>query len=209
MIIHETVEQGSDEWHELRLGKVTASMVSSLLVNGKSESGFGVGALTEMRRVVEERITRIKKESFAGNKATEWGHENEVLARQLYERTNFIKTKQVGFIERNEWVGFSPDSLVGEDGGLEIKCLPTNHAEIVDTGTYSGMSAHVQQCQFSMWVSQRKWWDLCFYHPNYPENIKMICFRQLPDLELYKKLDERVSAFIKECEKMQSRFLNK
>lgn len=206
MIIHR-MEQGTDEWSVARSGKITASAGKTLLVLGKPPLVFGVGAYTYMRQIVEERITGIPKESFTA-RATDFGHTNEPLARAHYERINFIKVDEVGFIEKNEWIGMSPDGLVGDDGGAEFKCLPKNHSEIIDTGTYKSMDDHIFQCQFSLWCTDRKWWDLCFFHPNYPENIKMKTFRITPDKLLHKRLDERTGLFIAEAKAMKNKWLN-
>jgi hypothetical protein len=206
MIIHE-MDQGSDEWREVRMGKITASIVSTLLVNGKSNI-LGVGAYTEMRKLVEERITKVPRKSFKAA-STDWGHDNEPLARKHYERLNFQKVEEVGFCEMNEWIGCSPDGLVGRKKGTEIKCLPTQHIEILDTGACKDLDKFKIQCQFSLWVTKYLVWDLCFYHDSFPDHLKMIIMPQYPDKALHAKFEERTDIFIKEALQMESRLLNR
>lgn len=191
--IYEDIIQGTEEWFDLRKGMLTGSVFKTFLVNGKSENGFGTGAITELYRIVEERLTGVPRENYS-NKAMGWGHEYEQEARHHYELNNFVRVKQVGFIKKSEWIGCSPDGLIGEDEGLEIKCFPTKHIEIADKKEY-GKDEYIQ-CQVNLWISNRAAWNLCYYHPNFPESTKMISFRIDPDYELFKILDDRSKVFI-------------
>lgn len=62
-----------------------------LLVNGKSEAGFGAGAFTYMNTLIGERITGELADPFTGNRHTERGHELEGAARILYEDREEVK----------------------------------------------------------------------------------------------------------------------
>jgi hypothetical protein len=60
--------------------------------------------------------------------------------------------------------GASPDGLVGESGGLEIKCpMPATHIEYLRDGRLP--SKYIQQVQGCLWISGRDWWDFMSYHP--------------------------------------------
>ena len=50
---HWDLIQGSEEWFNFRLGKITGSIVKTLLVRGRGENGFGVGAFTKLYEIVE------------------------------------------------------------------------------------------------------------------------------------------------------------
>jgi len=185
---HWDVIQGSDEWHALRAGKMTASVFKTFLVDGKQEGGFGAGAITEMYKIIEERITGIPRESFK-SKATDWGHEYEDEARQHYELINFTKVHDCGFIEKDDWTGASPDGLIPHlKKGVEIKCRPTEHMRIVDTDQY--IENDYLQCQCNLWVSGYESWDLVYYHPNLPDNLKMKTFTFTPDKEKFKDFEK-------------------
>ncbi len=198
-IYHYGVEQGTEEWLELRSGRATASVFNTFLVQGKWENNFGAGAKTQLLRILEERITGKPRASFKSG-GTDYGHEYEPEAVAFYEYTEFKKTKACGFVSRGEWLGASPDNLVGDDGGLEVKCLPTQFMEVLETGTCNDHEKFVIQCQFSLWVTGREWWDLAYYHPDFPDKLKMIVFRIEPDESLFETLKERSDTFIKMAE---------
>lgn len=100
------VEQGTQEWLDLRLGIVTCSELDCLLVNGKGEAGFGAGAFTYMNTLIGERITGEAADPFQGNRHTERGYEYEGTARVLYQAQADVTTHQVGII-LNHGIGYS------------------------------------------------------------------------------------------------------
>ena len=120
MQIIRDIEQGSADWHALRLGIITCSELDCLLVNGKVEAGFGAAAFTYMDQLIGERITGEAADPFMGNRHTERGHELEAIARGLYESREEVAAEQAAII-LNHGIGYSPDSLIGESGLIEIK----------------------------------------------------------------------------------------
>lgn len=193
-IFHWDIVQGTDEWIEVRAGKITGSVAKTFLVDGKSEGGFGAGAITEMYKMMEERLTGVPREHFGGNKATDWGHTYEPEAAEYYENKHFIKLKSIGFVEKNKDQGASPDRLIpSQKKGIEIKCFPIEHIKIADTKKY-GKSEYIQ-CQYNLWCTGYKSWDLIYYHPNMPTKIKMIEFTFYPDKVMFSQFDERCLMF--------------
>src|SRR5690606_4485204 len=87
----------------------------------------------------------------------ERGHELEDAARKLFAFDADVDPMRVGFI-RNGRAGCSPDSLVGDDAGLEIKtAIPAVQIERLRGGRLP--RDHVAQVQGSMWISERpSWW---------------------------------------------------
>ena len=107
--------QGDEAWHQARLGIPTASRFKDILASS---------AEMKMRRkyMYELAGERIRGEAAEGytNGHMERGTTQEDDARRLYAFLNDVEPEQVGFI-RNGNVGSSPDSLIGDKGGLEIK----------------------------------------------------------------------------------------
>lgn len=204
MKIHWDIVQGSEEWFKLRCGRITGSVADTFLVNGRSENGFGAGAMTELYRIVEEQLTGEPRITFSGNSATEWGNENEDRAIAFYENSRFITVKSAGFIEKNKYVGASPDGMMPDiKKGLEVKCRPKNHLELVDKGEY--YDKDYIQCQFNLWCSGYESWDLIYFHPNLPQKSKSKVFTFKPDKKLFDTFEERTSKFI---EMIESRIKN-
>jgi hypothetical protein len=93
-------------------------------------------------------------------------------ARDLYAFTHGIEPQRVGFI-RSGSKGASPDSLIGDNGGLEIKSAAA-HIQIARLLADELPSEHKAQVHGSMWVAEREWWDFCSYCPKLPLFVKRI-----------------------------------
>ena len=119
MIWHD-VEQNGEEWDALRLGKATASNFGLIMANdGKA---FGEPAKRYAIQLALEQIKGCKSEFGFSNEHMERGHEQEPIARMLYEEMNFVDVDNGGFFD-HETYGDSPDGLVGQDGLVEIKSV--------------------------------------------------------------------------------------
>ena len=201
------IVQGSEEWDNIRAGKVTGTTAKTLLVSGKGESGFGVGAITQSYRVAHEIITGKKRDSFKGNAATKFGHENEPLAIEEYELTYFRKVQAVGFVQSGEYLGTSPDGLIPDiKKGIECKCLPVEHAKILDTNQFD--QDHYKQCQWNLFITKYESWDLVYFHPDFTGSSKMRVFTFKPDALMHDQWKLRVEDFKKLVDKKVSNILN-
>jgi len=166
------LEQGTPEWFAVRKNKMTASHAQAIGSNGK-------GLDTYIIELMAESNSSGEKEQFS-NKDTDRGNELETLARSIYELTTGNEVQEVGFIEYDEFIGCSPDGLVGEDGGIEIKCLnDINHFKMILRGASEIDSKYIWQIQMSLFITGRKWWDYVSYNPNYKQSL--LVYRILPD----------------------------
>ncbi|MGJ4928119.1 lambda exonuclease family protein [Bradyrhizobium sp. HKCCYLS2038] len=157
-------EQNSEEWLRARMGIPTASAFSQLLAKGEGKT-----RRTYMLKLAGEIITGEPAKSFSSEE-TERGHEWEPEARDLYAFETGADLHRVGFV-RNGRKGCSPDSLIGENGGLEIKTAePHIVIDIMLKDEFP--SKHVAQVQGTLWVTGREWWDLLIYSRNMPPFIK-------------------------------------
>ena len=195
---YETLEQGSDEWFVVRAGKVTASPVSSLLVKGKGEGGLGTGAITYLKEKVAEVLSGTVK--HVSSPAMKWGHDHEDEAREFYEAMTGVEVEQVGFIEVHEYVGVSPDGLVGEDGMVEIK-NPFNNEKILDyhlmTEGKEIPKDYYAQVQMQLWAADRKWCDFVVYDTRMKRPLCIKIIRIERDEEFISIMEGKISAFVK------------
>ena len=111
------VEQGSEEWLRARLGVPTASCYSKLITTQGKRSAQAEGYINEL---IGQRITGEIPETFK-SEAMERGNELEPQARAYYELVTDNDVEEVGLILNDIGAGCSPDGLIGDDGGLEIK----------------------------------------------------------------------------------------
>lgn len=159
-------EQGTPEWHEARRGIVTASNFSKILAKGEGKT-----RATYMRTLAGEIITGEAHEGYK-SAAMERGNLMEAEARRFYSLMNDCDPEQVGFI-RNGKTGYSPDSLIGADGLLEIKTQqPDLLIETIERDTFP--SVHMAQCQGGLWVAEREWIELVVYWPKMPPFTKRL-----------------------------------
>jgi hypothetical protein len=160
-------EQGTPEWYAARLGIPTASAFSVILSSNKDAKEKKTR--TEyMRKLAGEIITGEPMESYS-NPHMERGKVMEDEARDLYAFMADVEPQRVGFI-RSGNRGCSPDSLIGEKGGLEIKtALP--HIQIDRLLKAALPSEHKAQVQGNIWLCEREWWDFCSYSPKLPPLI--------------------------------------
>ena len=157
-------EQGSPEWLASRLGRPSASMFSHLITTSGKPSSSAKKYIAEM---VAERLTGRSK-PFYTNEHMERGNFLEPEAREAYEFITDLEVVETGFIlHDSEEFGCSPDGLVANDGGLEIKCPSDGvHAGYLIDGKVP--TKYYQQVQGCMWVTGRDWWDFMSYHPEMP-----------------------------------------
>ena len=182
------IEQGTEEWHALRLGIITMSNVQCLLVDGNSSHGLGAGAMTYMSELIGEQFTEMPADFFS-SKATERGHEDEPVALQLYEAQSNV-TADSATIILNHGVGYSPDGLVAKDGLIEIKSkAPKFQVDILESQQVP--KEHVGQIQGGLWVAEREWLDFIAYCRGMPLFIK----RVHRDEKVIQKIAERVTVF--------------
>ena len=194
-IYHYDILQGTEEWDAIRLGRITASKADTLIVKGKGENGFGAGAITYAKEIATQLISGQKRAHFT-SKFTDWGHEHEPIAREIYEHMEFAKIQEVGFVSLGDRIGCSPDGLVGEKIGVEFKC-PEKQDVFFDFVTEGKVEKkYLIQVQFNLWITGRERWDLCYYHPHFPPGRQFHKISYGPDKEMFGVFDERVKSFI-------------
>jgi len=194
----EQIIQRSDAWHEIRLGKATASRIADIIA--KTKSGYSASRDNYMAQLICERLTGQKGESFT-NAAMEHGTQTEPLARSAYENARSLLVKEVGFINhpRIEMSGASPDGLVAEDGLVEIKC--PNTATHIDT-LLSGKvpTKYITQMQWQMLCCQRKWCDFVSFDNRLPEHLQLFVQEVEFDPEYAAMLEKEVIQFLAELD---------
>jgi len=155
-IIYEDIIQSSPEWDAIRRGKITASVF-------KTAIGKGEGRRKLMEALRDDRTGVIRPPGIITGPMIR-GTELESEAREQYITHNGPGAREVGFVELNEYIGASPDGLVGDDGMIEIKC--PNYSTHNDwRGDDKLPMTHRWQVYGGLWVTGRKWCDFISYDP--------------------------------------------
>lgn len=190
------VIQGSPEWHQLRLGKVTASRVADVVA--KTKTGPSASRTNYMAELIAERLAGEPAEKFT-NAAMQWGTDMEPQARAAYEFRTDAEVTQVGFILHPsiDQAGCSPDGLIDEDGLIEIKC-PNTATHLETLLGQAVPSKYETQMQFQMACTGRQWCDFVSYDPRMPESMRMFIKRVERDDKRIKELETEVAGFLLE-----------
>jgi putative phage-type endonuclease len=194
----EMMDQGTEEWFTIRIGKVTASRVADVIA--KTKTGYSATRDNYMAQLVCERLTGQKGESFT-NAAMQHGTDTEPLARAAYEALKDVLVDEVGFVPHPtiEMAGASPDGLVGEDGLLEIKCPNTaTHIETLLSQSVPGK--YNTQMQFQMACTGRQWCDFVSFDNRLPEELQLFVKRVPRDNEFIKQMEDEVVKFLNELD---------
>lgn len=181
------VEQGSQAWLDARVGVLTASVMDQVITPKTMKTSASMGKL--VNRMLAE-VTLGRSLDDASSLFIERGTQLEDEARRWYEFKRDVEVERVGLCLRDDGLlGFSPDGLVGEDGGVEIKC-PT--AAVHMGYLLDGLDQYYHQIMASLWISQRQWWDFVSYCPGLPP----VLVRFHPDLKFFKAMEEATAQFL-------------
>lgn len=186
------IEQGTEEWHLLRLGILTASQFGTLITKtGKVSNSKGVDSLA--CKIAGERILmQIEEESNYTSTAMERGHLEESLARDLYSK-NYAPVIETGFVTNNSLgfrLGYSPDGLVGDVGLIEVKSRMAKY-QIETIIKNEVPEDYMLQLQVGLFVTERSWIDFLSYSNGMP----MFRKRVYPDPKMFDAIKEAAVNF--------------
>ena len=194
----EMMDQGSESWFQVRIGKVTASRVADVIA--KTKTGYSATRDNYMAQLICERLTGQKGESFT-NAAMQHGTDTEPLARAAYEALQDVLVDEVGFVPHPtiEMAGASPDGLVGDDGLLEIKCPNTaTHIETLISRVVP--SKYNTQMQFQMACTGRQWCDFVSFDNRLPEMFQLFVTRVPRDEVFIRLIESEIVQFLAELD---------
>lgn len=192
MKIH-NFEQRTEDWYNIRKGKMTASNADTIIANGK-------GLETYIYNLMAEYYSSAEKENYI-NADMQRGIDLEPEARLEFEFYTDLDVQEVGFIEYNEFIGVSPDGLIGDDGLIEIKC-PNDSVYFKLLLSDNIKPEYIAQMQMQLYVTDRQYCYFVSYNPNFEKSlyIKKIT-RDEEMIEKLKKGLDKGTELIKEIKK--------
>jgi len=190
MQIIKDIEQGSQEWLQLRLGIATASNFKKIITSTGAESK----SLKDYAFELASDSLLTEPEASFQSEAMIRGNELEEEARSYYSFVNDVKIDQVTFIKKDE-IGYSPDGLIADNGLIEIKCpLKKNHLKYLIDNKLP--SEYKPQVQGGLYISEREYCDFISYHPLFKDDKKMFVVRVYRNEEYIKKLSDLLTKTI-------------
>ncbi len=167
------VEQGSEEWHALRCGILTASEIS-LILTPTLKQASNDKERSHLYELLGQRITGHTEPHYISDDMLR-GHEDEIEARIRYAE-HYSPVTECGFIARymgGYRIGYSPDGLVGADGLIECKSRRQRYQ--VDTILADEVpKEYMLQIQAGLLVTDRKWMDFVSYSAGLPMFVKRV-----------------------------------
>lgn len=193
MTLHEfpDLEQGSEEWHDVRRGIVTASVVGQLVTAKTIKLAANDYSRSLTASLTAERITGYTEQTYMNDDMLR-GTLDEPRARDLYSE-KYAPVIEVGFMVRDDWgfrIGYSPDGLVGDDGLIEVKSRRAKkHLQTILADQVP--AENMAQMQAGLLVSGREWCDYVSYCGGLPMYVK----RVYPDPRWFTAITAAVTAF--------------
>ena len=199
-------DQSSQEWLDMRAGKLTSSKLGAVMANfGKA---FGPPAKKYAVDIAIEQITGKPIPSSFSNDHMERGLIQEPVARMLYEQDTFCTVDNGGFFG-SEFVGCSPDGLVSDCGVIEIKSVIASvHYASLKRQTLD--PAYRWQCIGNLKFTGRDWLDFVSYCADFPPDKQLFTHRIEPSsmADEFKMIDERINEFKALVDKTRQDILN-
>jgi hypothetical protein len=169
-------KQGSAGWLQARSGVLTASDFKT--ARQKYKVGERKGQPTDTAldyafRKAVERISKVPLDEAHQTWQMKRGHDLEPFARIAHEdrlarrggALSDIMVEECGLMLTDDGIfGCSVDGLIGEHGGLEIKCL-VSAGKLRKVILFNDIADYIDQVQGCMWISGRQWWHFGLYCP--------------------------------------------
>jgi hypothetical protein len=201
-------------WLQQRRGKFTASEFHKLMTNGKAKDSMGQVAKTHIAEKAAELLTEFDpSEERYVSPAMQWGLDHEAEAAQAFAESTGFKPYMTGqaqeFIESTcGQYGATPDGLIADYAGLEIKC-PNSATHMTYAAIKNAESLleveprYYWQIQGSMLVTGRDKWWFASYDPRFireKSRLYIACIERVEaDIE---QLSNRLALAIKERDRL-------
>lgn len=191
---HTEIEQGTDAWHKVRLGLMTASELKLVITPGLKIAD-NKDTRIHLYELLAQRVNNYIEPHFESYDM-ERGKFDEEHAREKYGE-KYAPVTECGFITNDKFgftLGYSPDGLVGDDGLIECKSRVQKHqmktlVECVAENTIP--DDFVIQVQSALLISERKWCDFI----SYSGGMMMAVVRCFPDDRIQSAIIEAATAF--------------
>jgi len=187
-IIIDSYKQGDPSWFQARLGNIGASSASKIITN----NGLPSKQAEELKFQLAGELISGKHEETYKSIHMENGLKREDEARTLFELIKDVDVRQVALVYKDEQKRFhvSPDGLIGDNAGLEIKC-PMQKTHIKYLIDNKIPTEYFSQIQMSLYVCERDYW----WFMSYSEGLKPLIIKVERDEKFISRLEEEIEKF--------------
>lgn len=189
-------EQAREEWYKKRSGKFTCSKIGLLAGSGRAKDAeFTKQGYDYIYQVAAERKGSYSFPFESG--PTRWGKDNESEAIEEYCDLSGVDSSTVEtgvdcYRELCDYLGGTPDALIGNKGTAECKC-PFSPAQHMRWRHQGGVPAeHLWQVNGHMLVTNREWCDFISFDPRISGPERLYVVRTERDEGVMKLMRERI-----------------
>ncbi len=196
------VEQRTPEWFKMRLGVITGSKAKDFIAGESTDTYNNYIAEKAAEILTGELPDEINAKALA------WGKEHESSALAAFEFITDLEVKQVPFIYRDLTGSFgcSPDGVVSDGGGLELKCPFSSREFIKFVRDGLPKPEEIAQVQFCMWITGAEHWHVAKYDPRFKvKQLHNIILRR--DEKMMQKFNERAEKALHDLQEIYEAFL--
>ncbi len=196
------VEQDSQEWLRMRLGKITGTRLKEVF---KSDN------LPLIDEMISEIVSEEIEETYI-NKEMQRGKELEPIVRDLYSEITNTEIKEVGFCisEDNDYLALSPDGFTNDfKGAIEIKCPNTKtHVKYIRQNQIPNEYKYQIYCYFLV-NTDLEWLDFISFDNRFKAKpMFKIRVTRNEILDELNKTNDELNKFITKFEKYYKQVLN-
>ena len=196
------VEQGSQEWLRMRLGKITGTRLKEVF---KSDN------LPLIDEMISEIISEEVEENYV-NKDMQRGKDLEPIVRYLYCEITNTEIKEVGFClsDDNDYLALSPDGFTNDlKGAIEIKCPSTKtHVKYIRQNQIPNEYKYQIYCYFLV-NKDLEWLDFISFDNRFKAKpMFKIRVERNEILDELNKTNDDLNKFIVKFEKYYKQILN-
>lgn len=199
VIVHDCLQR-SDEWRQLRVGKLTGTCAADMLATIKSGEA---AARRDLRmRLVVERLTGQSQDDGYVNAVMQRGIDLEPVALSAYEAITGQMVQRVGFLEHASLpAGCSPDGCLQDvDGLLSLKCPKSaTHLRYLRGGAMP--MEYVPQMLHELWISGAAFYDFLSFDDRFPDELQTFFIRVQRVDAAVAEYEKKVLAFLAEVDR--------
>lgn len=199
------VTQRSSAWFQCHVGCVSASYMEAVF-DFTQKGAAGSKRKTYLRQKLAELVTGIAVQDNCVSYEMQQGIDREPDGIAAYEREEQCIVEPIGFALHDTVprFGCSPDGLVGEGGGLELKCpKASTHLQYILDGVIP--EQYILQIDSALSVTGRAWWDFATFCPEVPKPLQIMVIRRERDEKAIAEIERRVTEFNAELDAMVAR----
>lgn len=196
--------QGSPEWAQFRVGKVSGSRVRDVMTQGRGGAPSATRKNYMMQLLCERLTGEPQGQCLSRNPAVQRGVELEHMARLAYELYSGETVEETGCFSHPRIGGFiaSPDGLVGETGMIECKCPNTaQHVAVIQSGKHDPQ--YEWQMLAQMACAELEWVDFVSYDDRLPAPLDYVCYRFERDDRRITEMERAIVEFLQELDELE------